>query len=261
MNDSSARKAAAEWADLDAFLRDSGLGAEVFAPARDPPDFILEIKGRRIGLEHTRFFRDTGELADASEWLRFNELLRAERSKGPMALDHILVTAFLKGPLPPKPSRPSLAAALVSVIRAELPLALGEERSIRSFDSSRLLATCVEELQLIQARSAKIINWDVSQATFLWSAATSLIADCIARKTPARSASETVDELWLLITANASSVSSTAPDTNLEDLAPLQVDLERSGFVRVYFHDVLTRSVLEWHRGTGWIEAPGIRIS
>lgn len=81
-----------------------------------------------------------------------------------------------------------------------------------------------------------------------------MIAQAIERKTPARTASEPVDELWLLITANASSASSTAPDTGISDVTPLEKALKHSGFARVYFHDVLTRLVLEWRPHAGWAD-------
>jgi hypothetical protein len=62
----------------------------------------------------------------------------------------------------------------------------------------------------------------------------------------------TVDEFWLLISANASSLSATAPDTIVKDLAATDPAARASGFSRIFFHDALTRTVLEWTPSAGW---------
>jgi hypothetical protein len=77
------------------------------------------------------------------------------------------------------------------------------------------------------------------------------VEEAIAKKT-ARSAAATVAEFLLLVTANSSSVSSTAPDTTADDLVETDAAARASGFSRIFFHDVLTCSVLEWTPTTGW---------
>jgi hypothetical protein len=249
----STDKGRQERGDLNAFLRDFGLNPAVSVPAQDPPDFVLEIDGRRIGLEHTRYFRDDAELAADAEWRRFNGLLLAERRKGPPELLHILVTVFLSAPLPEKSLRPQLAAELVETVRVALPLRRGEERVVYDLSRYPLLCAHAQELLLIEGRPAMIIDWNADQTSFLWPVLMEVVEEAIAKKTEKiKRATESVNEFWLLVTANASALSATAPDTMAADLAATESTCRASGFARIYFHDALTNTVLEWSSGAGW---------
>jgi hypothetical protein len=252
-NRASTAKARLERRDLDAFLRNLGLSAEVSTPPQDPPDFVLEINGRSIGLEHTRYFRNDAELAADAEWRKFNDLLLAERRKGPPELLHTLVTVFLSAPLPEKAFRPQLAAELVEAVRNALPLRPGGECVVYDLSPYPLLPAHVKELLLIEAGASTIIDWNADQASSLWPAVTEVVEEAIAAKIEKiKKATVTVDEFWLLVTANASALSATAPDTMVQDLAATDPAARASGFFRIFFHDVLTRTVLEWTPSTGW---------
>jgi hypothetical protein len=212
-----------------------------FPPGRientESPDFLVSDSSQVIGIEIVDYVR--GQDSEGSAYRRNEVLLqtialRARREYESLYSDPLMVhfTGY-PGQQLPKIRVPDLAADAATTVRRFVPETLFKSVRVDSDQfTGALLQAVVSSIRVTRVRNARQASWSPVGAGFV-SASVNEIRDLIASKdTKAPAYLQQCDEVWLLIVADGTNISST-----LDLSEEIRQARFPSRFKRVFFYD------------------------
>lgn len=227
---------------LEQFFKDAELSAEI-VDEREAPDFIVQFKGRRIGVEVTKIFisHDTTQnLMQAQESISTNIVSRARQIyDGSDGLPVHVTVCFRPGRDLRKLNRDRTASDLATFVR-NLNLIEWERIDWRPED---LEASLPEEISFVHALgvpSREMAHWAVARAG--WAAPVTVGAlqsrvDDKAMRLPKYR--QIVAENWLVVVADA-----TKPSGLFDMRSQIEAGVVTSPFSRTYFYGYPNRMIM-----------------
>jgi hypothetical protein len=222
----------------------------------ETPDFLVTIRGRRIGVEITAY--DSGEVIEGrhgrrqveSEWDKFKLASDAFRAAEPDLKD-VNAILYFSGSVPPHREHTDFLNEIAAFIRAHRQELTNKDTDYdpRHFSTPLMRA----HLQVLYLRTCPYAEWKANlDAGFVATATTSLIPDIVARKSTKQF--RPTDELWIAIHCTTK-ISGTLLPVDLSDFETLSAPLAACQFGRVFVLTYL--GSFQWKRGDGWRQLNG----
>jgi hypothetical protein len=226
----------------------------------EAPDFIVQLSGRRIGVEVTMY--NSGDVVDGryplraveSEWDKLKEASDGFRIARPELRD-IKVGLMFQGVAPPQKHHAKFMQEIADFVEVHRHELRSEDTNYypENFSSAPLMR---EYLQALHVRVCEFATWYSSLiAGFVATAATSTIADTVAAKSALKF--EPVDELWLAIQCSRRISETMLPLPGADGAADFEnvPSLEDYQFSRVFV--VTWTGVYQWKANDSWRKLEG----
>ncbi len=227
-----------------------------------PPDFVMVLDGKTIGVEVTRYHQNSRRKEYEGEWEKLKEVIEQERSLYP-GLNEVSASLDFNFKesleVPPKGQHRKFAQELCKFILDELNHLSSEQQRFTSFQSSSLplLNQYLGSLRL-KVQNVKV-TWRSNHNSGSVRVHECELQSCVQKKASGVSRWNPLnpDEKWLLIVSGHRISQAMDPlylVDKLRDFRGLNCDLKNSSFDKVYIFQIMRKKILLWQSSTDWIE-------